>query len=134
MKKAIIYLLTILTCTFPALAGEKEEAMNKINVLEEIPYREEGMGRRRLVEEDYLLLLQAALQPGQAVPVHKADSNVHILVVEGELSITLNGTEVIATTGDIVPSSPGTEMTIVNRSKKNTSFLIFKTPHPRKLK
>lgn len=108
--------------------------MEKINVLREIPYRDEGMGRRKLVEEDYLLLLQAALKPGQAVPVHRADSNVRILVVEGELSVTLNGVETRAVKGDIVPSFPGTEMKIVNRSEANTSFLIIKTPHPRKLK
>ncbi len=131
MNRTIIYLLLITACTLPVLAGEKEETMEKINVFRGIPYRDEGMGRRKLVEEDYLLLLQAALRPGQAVPVHRADSNVHILVVEGELSITLDGEEVKAEKGDIVPSSPGTEMNIVNRSDGNTSFLIIKTPHPR---
>ncbi len=131
MTKAIVVLLTILTCPLPGLAGEKEKAMEKINVYREIPYRDEGMGRRKLVEEDYLLVMQAALKPGQAVPVHKADSNVQILVVEGEISITLNGAEVTAQTGDIVPSAPGTEMKIVNRSDANAAFLIIKTPHPR---
>jgi quercetin dioxygenase-like cupin family protein len=134
MKKAIISGLVLLTFTVPGRAGEKETEMEKINVWREIPYRGEGMGRRKLVEEDYLLLLQAALMPGQAVPVHRADSHVHILVVEGELSITLDGVEVRAGKGDIVPSTPGTEMKIVNRSKANASFLIIKTPHPRKMK
>jgi quercetin dioxygenase-like cupin family protein len=131
MKIAIIHGLLILTFAIPGLAGEKEAAMEKINVWREIPYRDEGMGRRKLVEEDYLLLIQAALKPGQAVPVHRADSHVHILVVEGELSIGLDGVEVKAEKGDIVPSSPGTEMKIVNRSEANASFLIIKTPHPR---
>ncbi len=126
--------MMILTFALPGLSGEKEEAMEKINVYREIPYRDEGMGRRKLVEEDYLLLMQAALKPGQAVPVHRADSNVHILVVEGELSIGLDGDEVKAEKGDIVPSAPGTEMKIVNRSDANAAFLIIKTPHPRKMK
>ncbi len=134
MKRAMSCLLAVTTITVPALAGEKEETMEKINVYREIPYRDEGMGRRKLVEEDYLLLMQAALKPGQAVPLHRADSNVHILVLEGELSIGLDGVETRAARGDIVPSSPGTEMNIVNRSEANASFLIVKTPHPRKLK
>ncbi len=134
MTKTIVALLTILTFSLPGLAGEKEETMEKINVYREIPYREEGMGRRKLVEEDYLLLIQAALMPGQAVPLHRADSNVRILVLEGELSIGLDGVETRAARGDIVPAVPGTEMNIVNRSEANTTFLIFKTPHPRKMK
>jgi quercetin dioxygenase-like cupin family protein len=134
MKKAIIHGLLILTCAIPGLAGEKEAGMEKINVWREIPYRDEGMGRRKLFEEDYLLLLQAALKPGQAVPVHQADSNVHILVVEGEISVGLDGEEIRAETGDIVPAQPGTEMKILNRSKENASFLIIKTPHPRQMK
>jgi len=134
MKNALLVGLVIMTFSFPGLAGEKEEGMEKINVYREIPYRDEGMGRRKLAEEDYLLLMQAALKPGQAVPVHRADSNVRILVVEGEISITLNGREVTAETGDIVPSAPGTEMKIVNRSDADASLLIIKTPHPREMK
>ena len=133
MSKAIIALLTILTFSLPGLAGEKEETMEKFNVLRDIPYRDEGMGRRKLVEEDYLLLIQAALKPGQAVPVHRADSNVRVLVVEGEISVGLDGEETRAATGDIVAAAPGTEMKIVNRSEANASFLIIKTPHPRML-
>ena len=108
--------------------------MEKINIREDIPYRDQGMGRRILVEEDYLLFIQAALKPGQAVPVHRADSNVRILVVEGEISVGLDGEETRAATGDIIAAAPGTEMNIVNRSGENVSFLIIKTPHPRKLK
>ncbi|MDP8237359.1 MAG: cupin domain-containing protein [Candidatus Erginobacter occultus] len=133
-RKILWFGLILFTGSIPGLAGEKEETMEKTNVYRGIPYRDEGMGRRKLVEEDYLLVMQAALKPGQAVPVHKADSNVHILVVEGELSIGLDGVEVKAEKGDIVPSSPGTEMEIVNRSEANASFLIIKTPHPRKMK
>lgn len=126
--------LILFTGSIPGLAGEKEAAMEKINVLKEIPYLDERIGRRKLVEEDYLLVMQAALKPGQAVPDHRADSHVHLLVVEGEITVGLDGKETRATPGEIVAVAPGTEMKIVNRSDQNASFLIIKTPHPRMLK
>lgn len=40
------------------------------NVLENIPYQNEKMGSRKLVDEKYFLLMQAALKPGQDFPFH----------------------------------------------------------------
>jgi quercetin dioxygenase-like cupin family protein len=101
-----------------------------INVLEKIPFQEQKMGSRKLVDEKYFLLMQAALRPGQSVPTHNANSNVHILVVRGEVVINLNGTEHKAQEGALVPVIFKTVMNITNRSNKDASFLIFKTPNP----
>jgi len=108
--------------------------MEKINVLEAIPYRTEGMGKRKLVDEEYLLVMQAALKPGQKVPDHRANSHVHILVVTGEVVVDLAGKKIPAVTGDLIPVAPGTPMNIVNRSDEEAAFLIFKTPHPAQFK
>jgi len=108
--------------------------MPEINVLKDIPYQETGAGRRKLVDEDYLLLMQAALKPGQMVPRHNADSNVRLLIIRGEVVVDLAGKKIKALEGDIVPVNPGTPMNIVNQSEKDATFLIIKTPHPEKMK
>ena len=100
------------------------------NVLENIPYNEEKMGSRKLVDEKYLQLMQAALKPGQGVPQHNANSNVHILVVRGEVAIDLDGTEILAKEGALVPVIHRTLMNIKNKSGRDASFLIIKTPNP----
>ena len=100
------------------------------NVLENIPYNEEKMGSRKLVDEKYLQLMQAALKPGQSVPQHNANSNVHILVVRGEMVINLDGMEVLAAEGSLVPVIHKTLMNIKNQSGQDASFLIIKTPNP----
>ena len=100
------------------------------NVLEDIPYTENMMGKRELVNEKYLLVMQAALKPGQSVPQHKANSNVNILVVEGRVVINLAGKDIESKKGDLVPVAFKTSMSIKNTSDQNASFLIIKTPNP----
>jgi quercetin dioxygenase-like cupin family protein len=112
----------------------EEVKMEKINILKEIPYRDGGMGKRKLVDEDYLLVMQAALKPGQMVPQHNADSNVRIIIIRGEVVVDLDGEKIKALEGDIVPATPGTPMNIVNQSEDDATFLIIKTPHPRMMK
>lgn len=127
MKKSIISLaLTIITAM--SLPAQGEEKMQ--NILENIPYREEGMGRRKLVDEDYLLMMQVALKPGDKVPDHQADSNVHILVLEGEVVVQLEGDDTAAPKGSLVPVKKGTAMHIRNDGESNATFVIMKTPHP----
>ena len=100
------------------------------NVLENIPYQDQKMGSRKLVDEKYLLVMQAALKPGQSVPQHNVNSNVHILVVKGEVVLSLNGTESIANAGSLVPIIYKTSMNVMNKSGQDASFLIIKTPNP----
>jgi quercetin dioxygenase-like cupin family protein len=106
----------------------KEQSME--NVLENIPYQDEKMGSRKLVDEKYLQLMQAALKPGQSVPQHNANSNVHILVVRGEVVINLDGKDILAKEGSLVPVVHKTSMNIKNKSGRDASFLIIKTPNP----
>lgn len=100
------------------------------NVLEGIPYQEQKMGARKLIDEKCLLMMQAALKPAQSVPQHAANSNVHILVVKGEVVIDLNGVEILAKEGSLVPIAYKTSMNVTNKSDRNASFLIIKTPNP----
>ncbi len=104
--------------------------MTATNVLESVPYQEAGAGRRRLVDAPHLLVMQAALRPGQMVPQHQADSNVQILVLDGDILLNLDGQNVSARKGDLVPVAFRTPMNIRNVSSANATFLIIKAPHP----
>ena len=106
----------------------------KINVRENIPYRDEGMGRRKLVDEKHLLVMQIALKPGQGVPQHDANSNVHLFVVEGNLLVSLNDSDNEISEGDLLPVDFRTSMVIKNNGNKNASFLVIKTPNPSEMR
>lgn len=104
------------------------------NVLKEVPYRQEKMGYRELASNQHLQLMQIALEAGQAVPDHKANSNVHLLVLEGAIEVELAGHEQQARQGCLVPVALGTQMRIRNATKERATFLVIKTPHPAEVK
>ena len=101
-----------------------------VNVFEDTPYRSEKLGRRKLVDEKHLLVMQIALEAGQRVPQHNANSNVHILVLKGSIKIVLDGTGTDALEGDLIRVQFKTEMHIDNPSKDRATFLVIKTPNP----
>ncbi len=127
MKRLFIAAILIACICLPAVAEEK---VCTENLLENAPYNDEKMGKRKLVDEDYLLLMQIALKPGQALPEHKANANVHFIVLEGEVTIDLAGKVIVAKTGDLVPAAYKTLMNISNKSEENTTFVVLKTPSP----
>lgn len=100
------------------------------NVFKDIPYTEGQAGKRQLVDEKHLLVMQVALKPAQQVPEHRANSNVHVLVVEGQITVTLAGQDLVAAKGAFIPIAFKTLMSIRNASTENASFLILKTPNP----
>jgi len=101
-----------------------------MNVLDNIPYNDEKMGNRKVVDEKYLLVMQVALKPGQSVPQHKANSNVHLLLVRGMVTVTLDGKDNQVKEGDLLPVDYQTPMTIKNTGSNNATFLVIKTPNP----
>jgi len=104
------------------------------NILKDIPYADGQMGKRQLFDEKHLLVMQVALKPGQQVPQHNANSNVHLLIVEGQIIVTRDGKDTVATKGDILPVTFKTLMSVRNASKENASFLIIKSPNPSEMK
>jgi quercetin dioxygenase-like cupin family protein len=120
-----VAVLAALIVTTNALGEQKMK-----NVLTDIPYTEGQMGKRQLVDEKHLLVMQVGLKPAQQVPEHRANSNVHLLVVEGQITVTLAGQDVVAAKGALVPVAFKTLMSIRNASQENASFLILKTPNP----
>ncbi len=101
-----------------------------MNVLENIPYIDDKMGNRKLVDEKHLLVMQIALKPGQSVPQHNANSNVHLLIIRGNLAVNLNGTDQQGKEGDLLPVAYQTQMIIKNSGTRDATFLVLKTPNP----
>lgn len=101
-----------------------------MNVLENIPYNDDKMGNRKVVDEKHLLLMQIALKPGQNVPQHNANSNVHLLVIRGDLAVNLDGVDNQVKEGDLLPVAYQTPMIIKNIGSIDATFLVFKTPNP----
>jgi len=101
-----------------------------LNVLEQIPYEDDKMGKRILVNEPYLQLIQIALNPGQAVPPHNANSNVYVLTLQGCLCVELDGTPNTTKPGSLLDVALNTPMKIHNPNKEPATFLVLKTPHP----
>ena len=100
------------------------------NLLAAPPYTDTEMGKKMLVDQTYLFMMQAALKPGQMVPHHNANSNVHIIVLEGVVVINLAGKDIPAKKGDLVPVAFKTPMNIKNKSREKATFIIIKTPNP----
>lgn len=119
----------VLMIGLSAIGGEETT-----NVLADIPYADGQVGKRKLVDEKHLLVMQVALQPGQQVPQHTANSNVHLLIIDGQVIVTLNGKDTIASKGDLLPVTFKTLMSIRNASKENASFLNMRSPNPSEMK
>jgi quercetin dioxygenase-like cupin family protein len=116
------------SCSIGHNDGHGGDAM--INVFNDVPYKDTGMGNRKLVDEKSLLVMQIALRPEQMVPLHEANSNAHMLVLEGELVVTLAGDETSVKRGDLLPIAFKTPMTIRNSGASPATFLMLKAPHP----
>ena len=101
-----------------------------MNVLENVPYRHEGMGNRKVADEKYIQIMQIALKPEQSVPQHNANSNVHLLLLKGMVSVNLNGENNLLREGDLLPVDFQTTMNIKNEGQNDATFLVIKTPNP----
>jgi len=101
-----------------------------MNVLENIPYQAESMGRRKIVDEKHLLIMQIALKPGQRVPQHNANSNVNLLILKGTITVNLSGSDNQVKEGDLLSVVYQTPMIITNNKETDATFLVIKTPNP----
>jgi quercetin dioxygenase-like cupin family protein len=78
--------------------------------------------------------MQIALRPGQSVLPHNANSNVHLLIVRGDLTVNLEGADNQVKEGDLLPVAFQTPMIIKNTGSVDATFLVFKTPNPSEMK
>jgi len=113
-----------------SISAQTSDGDNIQNLLVAPPYSDTIMGKKTLVDQTYLLMMQVALKPGQMVPQHMANSHVHIIVLEGNVIIDLAGKDIPAKKGDFVAIAFKTPMNIKNMSKEKATFVIIKSPNP----
>jgi quercetin dioxygenase-like cupin family protein len=101
-----------------------------MNILDNIPFNNDKMGFRKVVDEKHLLIMQIALKPSQDVPLHNANSNVHLLIIKGALTVNLAGADNQVREGDLLPAAYQTPMIIRNTGNNDAVFLVLKTPNP----
>jgi quercetin dioxygenase-like cupin family protein len=63
---------------------QKGEHLELIDLQEKEVFQKHGRGMANLVDEPYLQINQASLEPGQEVPRHQASSHVTLTAIRGE--------------------------------------------------
>lgn len=103
--------------------------MAKISIDSQIEFGETFV-RKNLANIPELQMNLVTLPAGQSLPAHNANSNVRLLVLQGELTVDLNGAIVKLKVHEMADAVTGTPMEIMNQSANNTAFLVIKTPNP----
>jgi quercetin dioxygenase-like cupin family protein len=108
--------------------------MERINLKEKELFKKEGRGIANVIDEQYLLMNQVCLEPGQNVPEHNANSNVTLQVVSGEGTFFIGKEKVEAGQGNLLRVPLNSPMCIQNESPERLVFLVIKTPRPGAMK
>ncbi|MBN2239678.1 MAG: cupin domain-containing protein [Dehalococcoidales bacterium] len=88
-----------------------------------------------LVEEDAVMINHAVLPKGDALPEHFSNSDVHLIIIRGNMSARLGDQEAhFYTRGNIIGVPINTKMNIANAGEDILEFFIIKAPHPRTFK
>ncbi len=103
--------------------------MSKISIDQEIEFGETFI-RKNLADIPELELNLVTLPAGQSLQSHNTNSNVRLLVLQGELTVDLDGEIVKLGLHEMAEALIGTPMQIMNRSNGSTAFLVIKTPRP----
>lgn len=95
---------------------------------------ETGPERGPVYETDDIQIMRIRLQPGHALPYHKANSNVLLVPLSG----TLRFEEESGAAHEVVPGEGlsvafETPMLVSNPGDALLTFLVLKTPHPNQM-
>jgi len=86
--------------------------------------------RKNLADIPELQMNLVTLPAGQSLPAHNANSNVRLLVLQGELTVDVAGDMITLGVHEMADTTTGTPMQIMNKSAVDTAFLVIKTPNP----
>lgn len=103
--------------------------MPKIDIDSQIEFGETFI-RKNLADIPALQMNLVTLPVGQSLPAHNANSSVRLLVLQGELTVSLEEEIVTLKAHEMADATIDTPMQIMNQSSANTAFLVIKTPNP----
>ena len=86
----------------------------------------------QIVNAEEVQINHIILPAGEKVPEHHSNSNVYLIIVQGTMTITLEGEPRRYTHGHIIFIPYHTRMLIENQDGEILEFFVVKAPHPEK--
>ncbi len=91
-----------------------------------------GPDRGAVYDTDPIQIMRIRLEPGEALPFHKANSNVLLVPLSGALKFEgESGEEHLVEHGEALQVEFMTPMLVSNAGEDLLTFLVLKTPHPK---
>lgn len=89
----------------------------------------------KIVDDDNIHLNHIILAKNQHMPEHYSNSNVYLIITQGEMRLTLEEQEAHDYShGSIVNVPFNTKMLIQNENSPLMEFFVVKSPNPRDMK
>ncbi|MFO7929031.1 MAG: cupin domain-containing protein [Candidatus Humimicrobiaceae bacterium] len=89
----------------------------------------------KIVSDENVNINHMVLPQGERLPIHNSNSNVYLIITEGEMSIALQEEKpALYAAGTIVNVPFDLKMDIQNKSPDTLEFFVVKAPHPRDMK
>lgn len=91
-----------------------------------------GADRGPVYDTEPIQIMRIRLEPGDALPFHKANSNVLLVPLTGTLKFEEeSGEEHLVEYGEALQVEFMTPMLVSNAGEDLLTFLVLKTPHPK---
>ncbi|ADG13343.1 cupin domain-containing protein [Methanocaldococcus infernus] len=88
----------------------------------------------KIVNTEHVIINHMVLPKGEKIPKHISNSYVHLIIIKGEMTLTLEDQEPnLYKEGSIVYVPFNTKMLIENKTSDLLEFFVIKAPHPKKL-
>jgi quercetin dioxygenase-like cupin family protein len=95
----------------------------------------DGKVIERILEDDNAAINHMILRKSEALPEHYSNSNVYMIVVRGEVTLTLNDQEEHTyASGSIITIPYKTKMNVYNESEEVMEIFVVKAPGPKHMK
>ncbi len=89
----------------------------------------------KIVDDDNLIINHMVLPQGESLPEHFSNSNVYLVIVSGQMILTLDEQNAHRyTRGEIVNIPYHTKMNITNADEDVLEFFVVKAPNPKDYK
>ena len=86
----------------------------------------------KIIDDSYLQMNHISLEKGQNIPEHFTDSNVYLIIMQGEMKLKLDAQPPHNyTEGTIVTIPYSIKMRIQNDKQQMLEFFVVKSPNPR---
>jgi quercetin dioxygenase-like cupin family protein len=111
------------------LAQGMEPDMEKYKIDDMIEFGEQFI-LKRLADVPEAQINLVTLPPHQALPAHNTDSNVRLLILKGEISMTVAGEKETLKSHEIAALPFDIHMQLANDGDTPAAFIVIKTPNP----